>query len=155
MAFNRATPRDARGRFVSSRSSAAIAEMESVGIFAKDIEGWIAGSTVAHWAKLAKAKEIQEYWQSIAPVRGDKPDHNSKLPTAYGTNNAEDYKNSIKVTEKDGTVAVGTDLMPLGGWLEWGSIHNPEHGYGARVLAHFGGGHADTAEKITDKLFIG
>jgi hypothetical protein len=155
MAFDPATPRDAGGRFISPRSAEAISALEQAGVFTKDLEGWMAGSEVVHWAKLAKAKEVQEYWQSIAPVRGDKPAHESKEPTAYGTNFEEDYKNSIKVTEHDGTVAVGTDLMPLGKWLEYGSIHNPEHGYGARVLEHFGGGPVNTAERISDKLFIG
>jgi hypothetical protein len=147
--------RDSRGRFMSGKSASALAEIEKAGLYAADMEGWIAGSAVVYAAKLAKAKEVEAYWKSIAPVRGDKPTHESKEPTAYGTNVAEDYRNSVKLTEQDGTVAVGTDLMPLAGWLEYGSIHNPEHGYGARVLAHFGGGAVDSAERVSDRLFIG
>lgn len=133
-----------------------IQDFEEAGVFAADIEGWIAGSSLVLAAKLAKAEEVKEWWRNNeAPVRDDKPAHNSKQPTAYGTNSKEDYKNSIEVREKDGVVEVGSQLMPLAGWLEYGSIHNPEHGYGARVLAHFGGGPVDAAERITDKLFIG
>lgn len=133
-----------------------ISDMEEAGVFAKDLEGFILGSAIVHEAKKAKAEAVAEYWRSIAPERGDKPTHESKEPTAYGTNWAEDYLNSIEVHEDaDGAVYVGSDLVPLADWLEYGSIHNPEHGYGVRVLAEFGGGPVDTAERITDALFIG
>jgi len=122
------------------------------GVHALDLEGFILGSAVVLEAKRLKAKAVAEYWKEIAPVRGDKDPHESKEPTAYGTNWAEDYRESIKVYEdKDGVVYVGSDLVPLADWLEYGSIHNPEHGYGARVLDHFGG----AAGAHTHGLFIG
>lgn len=149
-------PRDYRGRFITSAKAAQIAsDLEEVGLFAADMEGWIAGSAIVFEAKMAKAKEVQAYWQSIAPVRGDKDPRGSKQPTARGTDTEGDYRKSIKVTERDGTVAVGTDFFPLASWLEYGSVHNPEHGYGARVLAHFGGGPVDEGEKISKNLFVG
>lgn len=146
-------PRDASGRF-TSRS--ALSALEDVGVSALDLEGFILGSVVIQEAKRRKAEEVAEYWQSIAPVRGDKDPRGSKEPTAYGTNWADDYRESIKVHEdSDGAVYVGTDLIPLADWLEYGSVHNPEHGYGARVLDHFGGAPVDEAAKLTHGLFIG
>src|ERR1700757_3960367 len=149
MAFNPLTPRDARGRFISK--TAAESMLAEVGVYAKDIEGWIAGSEALAWAKRAKAEEVKEYWQSIAPVWGDKPPKKgSPDPFSEGA-----YRDSIEVTEHDGTVAVGTSLPGLSVWLEYGSVHNPEHGYGARVLEHFGGGSVDSASKISDTLYVG
>lgn len=151
-----AQARDALGRFTSSRPS-AMAGLEEAGVYAKDIEGWIVASAIVHEAKLAKAEEVKEYWRSIAPQRGDKPTHgHDDDPTAYGTNWPEDYINSIEVHEDaDGVVYVGTDLVPLADWLEYGSKHNPEHGYGARTLEHFGGGPVNAEARITDALFVG
>lgn len=122
------------------------------GVSALDLEGFIVGSAVVQEAKHLKADEVADYWASIAPVRGDKDPKGSHEPTAYGTNYAEDYQNSIGVHEDpDGVVYVGSDLVPLADWLEYGSEHNPEYGYGARVLEHFGG--SPGAE--THGLFIG
>lgn len=124
----------------------------AAGVSALDMEGFILGSLVVVEAKRLKAEEVKEYWQSIAPVRGDHDARESQEPTAYGTNWEDDYRESIKVHEdKDEAVYVGSDLVPLADWLEYGSEHNPEHGVGARVLAHFGG----AAGHFTHGLFIG
>lgn len=142
--------RDSRGRFMSYAASEAL--LESIGVHALDLEGFILGSAVIQAAKRARAEQVAEYWRSIAPVRGDKPPHGSQEPTAYGTNYEGDYRDSIEVHEDaDGVVYVGSDLNPLAEWLEYGSIHNPEHGYGARVLDHFGG----ATGEFTHGLFIG
>lgn len=145
-----AQPRDQLGRFMRDPT---VAEMNEVGLFA-EMEGWIAGSAAVREAKIVLALEVRDYWKSIAPVRGDKDPHGQWGDTHDGSHEVgspEDYVNSIKVIEKGPTVAVGTSLVPLCDWLEYGSIHNPEHGYGARVLAHFGGGPVDGATK----LFVG
>lgn len=124
----------------------------ATGVHALDLEGFILGSAAVLEAKKLKAEAVAEYWKEIAPVRGDHDPRGSQEPTAYGTNWAEDYRDSIKVyVDKDGVVYVGSDLVPLADWLEYGSIHNPEHGYGARVLEHFGG----AAGEHTHGLFIG
>lgn len=149
MAFNEFTPRDARGRFISKAAAASM--LEEVGVFAKDLEGWVAGSEALRWALHAKAEEVKAYWQEIAPVWGDK-DPKKLAPNPFPE---EAYRDSIEVVEKDGTFSVGTALPGLSVWLEYGSEHNPEHGYGARVLEHFGGGPVDSAEKISDRLFVG
>lgn len=128
-----------------------VSDMEGAGVYAKDIEGWIAGSEIVRSAKKAKAEEVAEYWKSIAPVYGDKPPKHNPPTIDW----PHEYADSIKVVDDHGTVSVGTDLTPLADWLEYGSEHNPEHGYGARTLAHFGGGPVDAAAKLTDKLFIG
>lgn len=144
--------RDTRGRFMRNPT---MDELEAAGVYAADIEGWIVASAVVREAKIVKAREVAEYWQSIAPVRGDKPTHESKEPTAYGTNWEGDYRDSIRVYEDpDGVVYVGSDLVPLADWLEYGSVHNPEHGYGIRVLQHFGGT-ADLSDRVTHALFVG
>ncbi|WP_133259200.1 hypothetical protein [Mycobacterium colombiense] len=134
-----------------------MAELEACGVHAADLEGWIVASAIVQAAKRAKAEEVKEYWKSIAPERGDKPTHGrDDGPTAYGTNWPEDYLESIQVHEDpDGVITVGSDLIPLADWLEYGSIHNPEHGYGIRVLQHFGGGPVDEGARITNALFIG
>jgi len=142
--------RDERGRFISAAQTQAI--LDAIGVNALDLEGFILGSAAILEAKRLKAKEVAEYWQSIAPVRGDHDPRGSQEPTAYGTNWEDDYRESIQVHEDaDGVVYVGSDLVPLADWLEYGSIHNPEHGYGARVLDHFGG----SAGHFTHGLFIG
>lgn len=142
--------RDSKGRFMSYADAAAL--LESVGVNALDLEGFILYSTEIQAAKRAKAEQVAEYWRSIAPVRGDKDPKGSQEPTAYGTNYAEDYRESIEVHEdKDGVVYVGSNLVPLADWLEYGSEHNPEHGYGARVLDHFDG----ASGSFTHGLLIG
>lgn len=137
------------GRVPIARST--FRALEDVGIYAKDIEGWIAGSAAVYAAKLAKASEVADYWKSIAPVFGDKePKRDSP---AYGTAEGT-YRDSVKVTRHDGTVAVGADSYNAA-WLEYGSEHNPEYGYGARVLEHFGGGSVNEADKVSDTLYLG
>lgn len=143
-------PRDASGRFTS---------FKDLGVFGESMLGFIAASPVIEAAKLAKANEVAQYWKSIAPVRGDKDPHGQWGPTHDGghlVGNPEDYRDSIKVrVDHHGQVQVGSDLMPLAEWLEYGSEHNPEHGYGARVLAHFGGGPVDAEQEITKNLYVG
>jgi len=131
-------------------------DLADVGVSALDLEGFILGSAVVQAGKRAKAEEVAEYWRDIAPVRGDHDPKESKEPTAYGTNWEDDYRQSIEVYEDpDGVVYVGSSLAPLADWLEYGSIHNPDHGFGSQVLAHFGGGEVDEAARITHGLFIG
>lgn len=145
--------RDTRGRFMSVPAEEDVGRTE-VFAFPKGMENLILMSEVVREAKIVKAREVAEYWKSIAPERGDKDPKGSMEPTAYGTNWATDYRESIKAhEEKDGRVWVGSTLMPLAGWLEYGSIHNPEHGYGARALAHFGGSPQEGDR--THKLFTG
>lgn len=146
--------RDDRGRFMSASESQRI--LDEVGVSALDLEGFILGSAVVQAAKRARAEQVAAYWRSIAPVRGDHDPKGSQEPTAYGTNWADDYRDSIKVYEDDdGVVYVGSDLVPLADWLEYGSVHNPDHGFGARVLVYFGGAPVDSAARITHGLFIG
>ena len=129
---------------------------EACGVSSLELEGLILYSTVTIEAKRAKAEAVKEYWQSIAPVRGDHDPRGSHEPTAYGTNWAEDYRESIEVHEdKDGVVYVGSSLVPLADWLEYGSIHNPEHGVGIRVLEHFGGSAPTGGGHHTHGLFVG
>lgn len=146
--------RDERGRFMTAAASRAA--LDEIGVSALDLEGFILGSVVVQAYKRAKANEVAEYWRSIAPVRGDHDPKGSAEPTAYGTNYADDYRDSIQVFEDDdGVIYVGSDLAPLADWLEYGSIHNPDHGYGARTLAYFGGGPVEEAARLTSGLFIG
>jgi hypothetical protein len=128
--------------------------LEDVGVFAEDF-AFIEGSAAVRAAKLAKASEVKDYWVSIAPVRDEEKAHESKEPTARGTNYEGDYKASIKITEKDGVIKVGTDFYPLAMWLEWGTHKMKAAACGARTLEHFGGGAVDPEARITKSLFIG
>ena len=148
--------RDSSGRFISRETAAAMAMLESIGVSSLELEGFIQYSPVVLAAKRLKANQVAEYWRSIAPVRGDHDPRDSAEPTAYGTNWADDYRDSIQVFEDaDGVVYVGSDLVPLADWLEYGSIHNPDHGYGAQTLAHFGGSPVDEDARMTHGLFVG
>jgi hypothetical protein len=55
-----------------------------------------------------------------------------------------DYRDSIEIRYARGGVSarVGT-VNYKAFWLEYGSIHNPEHGYAQRTLDEFGGGEID------------
>ena len=142
--------RDSSGRFLSRQDA-----VDAVNVFGLDLEGFILASAAVQAAKRLKAEEVAEYWRSIAPVRGDHDPKGSDEPTAYGTNWADDYRESIQVHEDaDGAVYVGSDLVPLADWLEYGSIHNPDHGFGAQTLAHFGGSSVEGA-RTTHGLFVG
>lgn len=151
--------RGSRGRAPIRAST--FAAMEEVGIFTKDIEAWLEGSTAVYAAKQAKAAEVADYWRSIAPHWGDNPPKGKQPPSGLGQggtgvpNYPDDYAASIKVMRHDGTVAVGTELMPLAAFLEYGTEKTPAFACGARTLAAFGGGSADETARITDKLFIG
>lgn len=134
-------------------------ELENVGVHSSDIADWARMSTVLYAAKLAKAAEVADYWKSIAPVRGDKPTHgrDDGLTVSFpdpSKNDPGEYQASIRVHRENG-VHVGSDLYPLCMWLEYGSVHNPEHGYGARVLENFGGGVPDEGARITKDLYLG
>jgi hypothetical protein len=133
-----------------------------VGIFAKDIEGWLEGSAAVYAAKLAKAAEVADYWRSIAPHWGDHDPKGAKPPTGLGKggtgvpNQPDDYGPSIKVQRGDGgKVSVGTDLIPLAVFLEYGTEKMAAAACGARTLEHFGGGKVEGAARVTDKLFLG
>lgn len=135
--------------------------LEDVGIFAKDIEGWLAGSAVVHAAKLAKASEVADYWRSIAPEWGDHDPKDARPPTGQGKggsgvpNYPGSYRESIKVTASDGTVKVGSNLIPLAVFLEYGTHKMEAAACGAKTLAHFGGGPVDAEARVSDKLFVG
>lgn len=137
------------GRMPIARST--FRALEDVGVYAKDLEGFIAGSEAVYAAKLAKASEVADYWKGIAPEWGNK-DPKKGAPDPFPK---DAYRDSIKVNRDKGRVSVGTDLPGLSVWLEYGSEHNPEHGYGARVLEHFGGSSVDEADKVSDTLYLG
>lgn len=150
-----AQSRDHLGRFMRNPT---VAQLEEVGLFAQ-MEGWIAGSAAVREAKIALALRVRDYWKSISPERGDKPTHghdeDTTMDGGHEVGAPLDYQKSIKVEEKGPEVKVGTHLMPLGEWLEYGSVHNPEHGYGARTLEAFGGGPVNEGDEITKGLYVG
>lgn len=142
-------------------AAATFAAMGGGAVFAKDLEGWLAGSTLVYAAKLALAAEVADYWKSIAPHWGDRDPKGAKPPTglSHGSgvpNQPDDYEKSIKVFRKgDGVVEVGTELMPLAKFLEYGTEHNPEYACAARTLAHFGGGPLETSKQVSPGVFVG
>jgi hypothetical protein len=94
-------------------------------------------------AKIEKAEEVKEYWQSIAPEAGDRPTHNATFPTYDGKDKVVDlgpgdYKASIEVHAKGDRVRVG-GTEPILIFAEYGTIHFPEGAYARRTTEHFNG----------------
>lgn len=110
-----------------------------VGVRARDLNRAIIRSGLEA-EMIRTAREVKEYWQSIAPVWGDKPPKRGEP----NIGEAGDYRESIQIMPTLMT-EVGLPVIKVGSndekahWLEYGSIHNPEHGYGQRVMDHFAG----------------
>jgi hypothetical protein len=116
------------------------AELSKVGITRAVIDRALGRSARVRAGVAAKTKEVQEYWESIAPVLGDKPPHRSGDSDGIGEQ-AGAYKGSIKTKLRlhASGYLVGRvyNTDPKAHWLEYGSAHNPEHGYLQRVKDHF------------------
>jgi meiotically up-regulated gene 157 (Mug157) protein len=84
----------------------------------------------------AKAEKVKDYWQSIAPVFGDKPPHRSA--PSYGS--PGDYKDSVHVSDagSDGEARsrVGTGDFKAK-WIEYGTAHMPPYAPLAKTKARF------------------
>lgn len=111
---------------------------DEVGITIRDIERAIGETAEIREAIMNKAKEVRDYWQSIAPV-GPK-EHT--LKSGY-VDQPGDYRDSIRITYQSKTngfftATVGTNDYKAK-WLEYGSIHNPEYGFAQKTLDYFGG----------------
>jgi hypothetical protein len=158
-------PRDFRGRFASPAEF-----KEADALAATDLAELILFSGLTEAALEAKARAVRDYWKSIAPLRGDKDTkgRDSGLTVSFSRsgspskNNPFDYRESIEMKSEGGYFTVGSTLYPLAEFLEYGSVHNPEYGYGARTLAYFGGDasqpnrNAERGElNITGMLFMG
>ena len=142
--------RAARGR-ASVRPSTFTA-LEDVGVYAKDLEGFIAGSEAVYAAKLVMAAEVADYWKSIAPVFDETGRDPKRDEPPYGTSPGT-YRDSIKVVRDKGRVAVAATAYDAH-WIEYGTSKMEEFGTGAKVLAHFGGS-AEESAKVSDKLYVG
>ena len=74
-----------------------------------------------------KATRMRDYWESIAPVFGDRPPHRSAPPEGE----AGDYKASVhvkKIVNDDGSVRFRVyDSDPKASWIEFGTAHMPEY----------------------------
>lgn len=125
------------------------------GIELEDVALALAESTMAREEIDAMQDEVVEYWkwevENIgapgqlggvgAPVNHFNDGH---WISPGHWDEPEDYRNSIQKEPVNfygdqaphGTVGSND---PKAGWLEYGSQHNPEYGYGARVMDHFGG----------------
>jgi hypothetical protein len=118
-----------------------LAELADVGLPAEKLESEIASNPEVRSAVIAKAKEVERAWKSLAPV-----DESGRGPhDIYGIEQRPgEYRDSIRTsyhTDKEAgafTAKVGTNDKPLCRWLEYGSVHNPEFGYGQRVANQFG-----------------
>lgn len=110
--------------------------LAEAGITAADIDKAVAESDEVREGIIVKAREVQEYWKSIAPV--------NKTGKAHDLGDGQvdepgDYRDSIKVRYRtdDGFYAEVYTNDPKARWLEYGTAHNPEHGYAQRVKDHF------------------
>lgn len=88
-----------------------------------------------------KGHEIQEYWQSIAPVFGETG--RDERRSAPPQDAAGAYRDSIEVShpsrnrEGDLSLRVGTDYYTAV-WIEVGSRHHPEDAPATKTAAYFG-----------------
>jgi hypothetical protein len=106
------------------------------GITFADIDKATAESFEIRQGVIDKAKEVQEYWKSIAPV--NKVDKPHDLGDGR-IDDPGDYRDSIviKYGKSRGFSAEVRSDDPKAHWLEYGTTHNPEHGYAQRVRDHF------------------
>ena len=134
------------------------------GVDAEDVELALAGSEELYLSVEEMGKEIIEYWRwevenigapgqlggTGAPVAQDferwggvghwvGPQDSARYWDEPG-----DYRDSIGWQTKNAFGEkvpggwIGSDDYKAG-WLEYGSAHNPEYGYGAKVMEHFEG----------------
>lgn len=121
-------------------ANGVLALFEAVGVGQAEIDSAILESAEVHEAVIAKAKAVQEYWQSIAPENKTGRPHT--LKSGY-VDEPGDYRKSIQIVyeHKDSGYfsAIVRTLDYKAHWLEYGSIHNPEFGFAQRVVDYFGG----------------
>ncbi len=123
-----------------------LAALNDVGLTQAKIDKAVGESIVVSEAVIRKAKEVQEYWKSIAPVSDRGPHPLGKTNSGNGyIDEPGDYRDSIMVTyqRKPGgyfSAKVGTK-DPKAHWLEYGSVHNlpPNIGYAQKTVDHFNG----------------
>lgn len=111
--------------------------LNDVGITKADIDRAVGANAEIRAAVMAKAKEVQAYWQSIAPVSEKEHVYNGHL------DEPGDYRDSIRVrfNQKGNGFFTATVFTTdwKAHWLEYGSIHNPEFGFAQRTVDNFGG----------------
>lgn len=87
-------------------------------------------------ATMAKAKEVQYFWQDIAPIYGDRPPKR-RAPT-FG--HVGSYRDSIVVQDTSDDSGVSARVVALD-WkarmIEYGNAHMPEYAPLAKVKAKF------------------
>jgi hypothetical protein len=117
----------------------ALSELAEVGLSAEKLELAVAESPEVRSAVIAKARQVQDYWKSLAPVGHGRP---HDIYSAEEHNEPGTYRDSIHteyLTTKSGAPKARVGAYGhLARWLEFGSIHNVEHGYGQRVANAFG-----------------
>lgn len=108
--------------------------LDEAGVSVADIDKAVAESVEVRAAIMEKARDVQEYWKSIAPVA----EKAHTLKSGYVVERGE-YRDSIRVRylTSRGFAAEVISNSFLAHWLEYGSSHNPEHGYAAKVRDHF------------------
>lgn len=83
-----------------------------------------------------KAAAVEAYWQSIAPVFGDKPPH--RAAPASGAPGA--YRDSITtedLSDADGPRIRVKDTDFKAKWIEFGNAHMPPYAPRAKTKAKF------------------
>lgn len=116
--------------------------IDAVGLTKVDIDRALAESVAVRAGVIAKTKEVQTYWKEQSKGTGAPISDRGPHPIMKGSSTIiddEDYYNSIKIKYGRDPVLYGivyTDA-PHAHWLEYGSIHNPEHGYAQDTADHF------------------
>jgi hypothetical protein len=130
-------------------------DVSSVGITQAQLDHALAESAAVKRGVREKAEAVRSYWQSIAPV-------DDSYRGAHLTDDVEvdsgDYTDSIEIQYRTGKdrkpyARVGSRLMPLARWVEYGSSKNQEYGYARQVKDQFGleGSTADKVAELVDE----
>jgi hypothetical protein len=119
----------------------ALSALNDVGLTQAKLDAAIAESTVVKAGVIAKTREAQAYWQSLAPVsdRGEHVLH--KAGNEGAIDHPGDYKAAVMVryerSRSGFMVGVVFDADPKTWWIEYGSAHNNEGAYRQKVIDHF------------------
>jgi hypothetical protein len=121
----------------------AISLLNEVGLDKATLDKGLAESVEVREGVIAKAKEVERYWKSIAPV-GDGREH-----LIYGElNKPGDYRDSIRTTYKEtpeGLTAKVGSKSTIAIMVEYGNKNIEQYACRQRTLDAFGGGAVERA----------
>jgi hypothetical protein len=121
----------------------------------RGLEKAILESAIVKQGVIDKAREVQAYWKEYEAPVSSRAGH----PLQKGSSlwdHPGDYQRSIKI-KYHMTIPFSATVFtkdPKAHWLEYGSIHNPEKGYAARVVSHFNGNQTGTGKPMSREIGV-